>query len=247
MAAVISLVAAIIVTVLLLDLVKPAPEPASTPRISTATTGGSPPASTTSSPPASSPTPTPTPTPDAADESVCNLPSGTDEPTSAGPEATWEFQGTTAYPTSEEYGPGAEDPAGFRYCFQRSPIGALFFAANAYTQGFDPSVKQAWGEYAFGEGPHRAKVMKQGRNDDDTAASEARVALEGFRILAFSESSARVDLGVKVSLNERAAYISVVYDLVWQAGDWKISTDSTQPISYEPLKDLGGFIPWGSE
>ncbi|MEK8229337.1 hypothetical protein NKG05_30680 [Oerskovia sp. M15] len=71
----------------------------------------------------------------AGGASVCGL--GGDELTgspSTAPDAEWAYQGTTAYPTSTKFGPGETNDDGVRYCFQHSPTGAVFAAANAAVQ-----------------------------------------------------------------------------------------------------------------
>lgn len=203
-----------------------------------------PPATTTS---AGAPAPTSeepsTAAPAKVGDSVCGLKDGDQQLPVIGPEAMWAYQGTTAYPTSEEYGPGEDDPAGFRYCFQHSPSGALFFAANAATQGSDPSTSQPWGEYATGDGPYRDELVAKGGGSG--GETDARMNVQGFRVLEYSSSSARVDLGVRYSAKGQTTYISLVVDLVWEDGDWKLSSASPEPISGAAIPDLVGYIPWG--
>lgn len=199
-------------------------------------------ATTNAGTPASTSEETPTTAAENSD-SVCGLKDGDQELPVVGPEAMWAYQGTTAYPTSEEYGPGKDDPAGFRYCFQHSPLGALFFAANAVAQGGDPAVTTAWGEYAAGNGAYREELIAQG--GAVSGEPNTRLIVQGFRVLDYNPEAARVDLGVRYSSDGQTTYISFVYDLVWEDGDWKISTDSPEPISGAAIPDLVGFLPWG--
>src|SRR5690625_1677850 len=106
------------------------------------------PSPTTAEPAPSATSPSSTVEP-AGNESVCGLEDGnSDEDTlSVAPDAEWQFQGTTAYPTSPTYGPGATDDNGVRYCFQRSPEGAVFAAANAVVQGSDAATSTHWINY----------------------------------------------------------------------------------------------------
>lgn len=205
-----------------------------------------PPATTTS---AAAPAPTSeepsTAAPAKESDSVCGLEDGDQQLPVIGPEAMWAYQGTTAYPTSEEYGPGADDPAGFRYCFQHSPLGALFFAANAITQGSDSEMNDEWRDYTVANGPFREDLLAQGGDDNGGSDSETRLNLQGFRVLSFEESTAEVDLGVRVAVGGQVTYISSVYELVWQDGDWKVSAESLEPISFTAIPDLVGYIQWG--
>lgn len=179
----------------------------------------------------------------SSNESVCGLGAGPDEVPVSAPEALWEYQGTIAYPTSEKYGPGAEDPSGFRYCFQHSPTGALFAAANAAAQGSDPAIREPWLDYAVGSGPYRDDLMA--KIGAGSAQGDSRLILQGFRLLNYDSASARVDLGARVSVDGQATYVSGVYELVWQDGDWKISTDLPEPLSTTAIPDLVGYIAWG--
>ncbi|WP_454044647.1 hypothetical protein [Cellulosimicrobium sp. Marseille-Q8652] len=198
----------------------------------------------------SSPSPTmsaaPTSEPsDVADgASVCGLEgvelSGT---LSIAPEAEWAYQGTTAYPTSPEYGPRETTADGVRFCFQHSPTGALFMAANALVQGSDPAVSGAWVDYSLADGPYRDELIGQ---VGDTSGSEGtRMNLAGFRMLAYDGDTARVDLAVRASSGGQNVTLSGVYELVWQDGDWKISADVAQPLNTATVPDLAGYITWG--
>ncbi|MBE9924858.1 hypothetical protein G8C93_02995 [Cellulosimicrobium cellulans] len=194
--------------------------------------------------PTTSAAPTPEPSDVAGGASVCGLEgeelAGT---LSTAPAANWAYQGTTAYPTSPDFGPGETSADGVRFCFQHSPTGALFMAANALVQGSDPAVSQAWVEYGLADGPHREELLGQ---VGDTSGSEGtRMSLAGFRMLAYDGDTARVDLAVRASSEGQNLTLSGVYELVWQDGDWKISADVAQPLNTATVPDLAGYITWG--
>lgn len=159
------------------------------------------------------------------------------------PEATWEYEGTTAYPTSATYGPGKTDPAGFRYCYQHSPTGALFMAANAVALGSDESVKAAWGDYVLGAGKFHEQLLAQKGSTTTTAGT--RIAIGGFRILNYTGESASVDLALTYSSATGNVTVSGVYALVWQDGDWKLSADTMTPLDVAPIPNVAGYIAWG--
>lgn len=193
--------------------------------------------------PFDSPSRTVEPTPSALSESICGLPSATgDERVSTAPAAEWAYQGTTAYPTSPTFGPGASMPNGVRYCFQHSPRGALFAAANAMAQGSDPAAAKEWVNYALADGPYRDQLRT--RIGSGSTGSGTRLAIVGFRMLQFSEDRARVDLAVRATSSARAIAVSGVYELVWQKGDWKISSDVSNPMDLATIPDTAGYIPW---
>lgn len=198
--------------------------------------------------PEPSPTTSTAPTSDPSDvaggASVCGLEgeelAGT---LSTAPAADWAYQGTTAYPTSPEFGPGETSADGVRFCFQHSPTGALFMAANALVQGSDPAASQAWIEYALADGPYREELI--GQVGDTSGSESTRMSLAGFRMLAYDGDTARVDLAVRASSEGQNLTLSGVYELVWQDGDWKISADVAQPLNTATVPDLAGYITWG--
>lgn len=161
------------------------------------------------------------------------------------PEATWEYQGTVAYPTSKTYGPQKTSGDSVRYCFQHTAAGALFMAANGLVQATtaDTAIVKAWAEYALSDGPYRATLM-EGLNSERTAASDLRMAIAGYRLLAFDGSTARVDLGVTATSQGQTVTGSMVYELIWEDGDWKLNANVAEPFNYSTLPDLAGYISW---
>jgi len=199
--------------------------------------------------PAPSPTstaPTANPTAAAGGASVCGLNGvGTTGRLSQAPVARWAFQGTVAYPSSPKFGPAKAGPDGVRYCYQHTPEGALFMAANALAQASDPEVSPAWARSALGQGQYRDELLSDiGASGADP--SGIRLSIAGFRLLHYDGESARVDLGVRGSSKGTTITASAVYDLVWQDGDWKISASKRTPFDFATIPDLAGYIPWGA-
>ena len=207
-----------------------------------ATASTSPPASSPASPPSSAAAPSPTPSSGA---SVCGL-SGEvlAGKLNSAPAAEWEFQGTTGYPTSTAAGPGDTNAEGVRYCFQHSPEGAVFAAANAVAQGTDPEHAEPWLNYFLADGPNRAAVLAQGIGSGGSGG--ARVEIAGFRLLAYDGETARVDVAVRGSAgNGQTVNLSMVYDLVWEAGDWNlVVTNPAAPINVAQIPNVSGYIAW---
>ena len=197
----------------------------------------------TPSPSTTSTRPIPTQTEAAGQGSICDLPgeslSGT---VSVPPETVWEYQDTIAFPTSEEFGPGETSTDSVRYCFQRSPEGALFAAANGLVQGSGPS-SAAWIEYFLAnDALNRQDLVEE---VGQGAAPDTRLNLEGFKVLSYDGSAARVDIAARGTGSGQSVYVSVVYDLVWQDGDWKLSPqDSSNPLRMAQIPDLAGYVTW---
>jgi hypothetical protein len=187
---------------------------------------------------------TPSSSAHGSDASACGLPgvvlTGT---ISAAPAAEWAYQGTTAYPTSPKYGPGATDSSGVHYCFQHSPQGALFAAANVLVQTMDRTMVVAVIERFAPAGSYRDKLLA----DVPTAAppTGVRITLGGFRLLAYTGDTARVDIGTNISVNGTPSSGSYVYEFTWQDGDWKYNPKPTQSSGYTALPNLAGYVPWG--
>lgn len=176
--------------------------------------------------------------------SVCGLTGSVDEGSlTAAPVAAWEYQGTTAYPTSPQFGPGRTAAEGYRFCFQHSPEGAAVMAANALAQGSDPEIGARWAEYALGEGRYRDQLLTE--IGTVTGAPDTRIKIAGVRVLSYDGTSARVDLASQVSSQNQNLVLSAVYELVWQSGDWKISADAPRPLDTATIPDLAGYLPWG--
>jgi hypothetical protein len=193
------------------------------------------------------PAPTTTTAPDKSanvEPSTCGLPgevlSGT---LSIAPEAEWSFQGTTAYPTSSEYGPGESSPVGVRSCFQHSPTGAVFAAANAVVQATDPATTREWLAQFLADSPARNELLEAATGSTDPGS---RVQVSGFRLLTYDGKSASVDVAVRGSSGGQTVNLSMVYNLVWEAGDWKLWVDDVAaPINVATVPDLAGYISWG--
>lgn len=182
----------------------------------------------------------------AGGASVCGLDGAelaTAQLTTAPDVDEWAYQGTTAYPVSSVYGPGSTDAAGgFRYCFQRTPAGALFAASFILAAGTD-QTSSAWIEYFAAPGPYRDALLQE--PSTDTGSTEARLRIAGFRLLAYDGESARVDLALVASTQGETVTASFVYELVWVDGDWKIDTSTPEPGNFSTIPDLAGYVPWG--
>jgi len=188
---------------------------------------------------------TATPPQSGVEPSVCGLPGEAMEGTlTTAPAAEWGFQNTTAYPTSAEFGPGETNSDGVRYCFQHSPAGAVFAAANAVVQGSDTSSSSAWINYFLSEHtPGRTTLI--GGEPGETPSS-TRVAIAGFRLLAYDGETARVDIVARATSSGQTVFASAVYNLVWEAGDWKLYPDDTSdPLPTAQIPDLVGYTVWG--
>ncbi|MFS0700056.1 hypothetical protein AB6N24_08815 [Cellulomonas sp. 179-A 4D5 NHS] len=191
--------------------------------------------------------PSPTSDDEAAgtDASICGLEGvETTGTVTMAPAGEWAFQGTTAYPTSPEFGPGQADTTGARFCFQHSPEGALFMAANAVVQASDPATASAWAQEVLAQGQFYDQLLSE--LGTPSPESNSRVNIVGFRLLAYDGKTARVDIALRGTFDAQTATVSGVYELVWQSGDWKISSDVQEPLNVAVIPDLAGYVSWGA-
>ena len=189
---------------------------------------------------------TPAPTTITGGDSICGLKG---EVLSGrlfiGPEADWDYFDTTAYPTSPTFGPGVNEN-GVRYCYQHSPEGAVFAAANAVVQGADPSTVGAWLDYFVADGPYRDVVVSQ-ESEPGSGGGDARIDVAGFRLLMYEGDTARVDIAIRGTAKGQSVYLSAIFLLVWEAGDWKLSvTDPNDPIPTIVMPAPTGYVLWGA-
>ncbi|WP_091524421.1 hypothetical protein [Microlunatus soli] len=176
--------------------------------------------------------------------SVCGLPDAVRDPAEfAAPKADWKYDGVAAYPSGPDYGPGRTSPAGFRYCFQHSPRGALFSAAGSMAfNNTGREASRAWSRYMQAEGRYRDRQL-----DGEYVPADPSVRSEtiGYRMLSYDGDHAKIDLAVRVSTPQRSMTTSVMFDLVWQRGDWRFSSDVPESVQATRLVDLSGYTSWG--
>lgn len=184
--------------------------------------------------------------------SICGLPAPPpsedipEAPAAVGPPAVWRFEDTIAYPVSQEFGPGKTAPEGYRYCFQESPTGALFAAANAVAHGgsADEAMVGSWADYFVSQGTGRASILaelSQPRSD----SGGVRMSIVGFRMLSYTGTTARVDISLRTSGSAQTVYASAVYELEWVEGDWRLNSDAPKPFSFATIPDIDGYVQWG--
>lgn len=179
-------------------------------------------------------------------ESICGLSGAAEEgdTLTRAPESDgWEYDGTVSYPVSEDYGPSEVDDSGYRYCFQHSPEGAVFFAANAIEQT-ESEHSAEWIDYAVSQGQYRDALVQQVTGG---AEEDARLDVVGFRVLSFSPEEAIVHLAVDGQSQGQTVQVSAEFSLVWEDGDWKFNADHEEPLALVQVGGHGGQVVRWSE
>lgn len=166
------------------------------------------------------------------------------------PKVEWGYQKQTLwpYPTSSELGPYRTDSDGYRRCYAHSPSGALLAAANLAAMMTDPTLMTDRDSVAkfFGPGPEYETIKEKLKSETLSTNSDSgiRSELYGFRILEASETKAVIDLGYQASADGRSLNLSIVYNLVWDDGDWKLQSEQTMPVSSSVLSSFVNYTPW---
>ena len=179
---------------------------------------------------------------DVPTDSVCGLGGGAGGSIADTPDAQWvEYRG--AWLPTSEYG-----PAMCRRrisCFEHSPRGMLF-AASAYTgQLTNPAYWE--GDLQIFAGQHAEAHLTEAQELFTTVFSEADTALGGFRLVNYDGQTAQIDMAVTSFEGSETSRTSVVLNMVWAQGDWKIdATDPELGISLDPLPDLIGYQHWSA-
>lgn len=197
--------------------------------------------------PAASPSATSSSAPSVTDPaaSICGLTGPSDPgPLTVAPAAAWQYEGATAYPTSPEFGPGKNADVGYRFCFQHSQAGAVFAAANAIAVPEDDAARQSWVEYFVSSGPNRSGLLKDLGGEPSSDPTGIRVQIVGFKVLSYTDSAARIDIGVEASGSAQSVMGSYVYELTWQDGDWKLNSDAPTPFNFSTVQSTAGYVPW---
>lgn len=198
--------------------------------------GSNPAAGPNSSP--STPSPSSSSASEGVEASVCGL-SGTKETAlGAAPDSDWELVGRTAVPAAPETsGPGAVSDAGIRYCFAKSPSGALFAAANIFGLVSSGEQRAVLTELAADTAARDQQLQEL----DETQSAPSGAQIRGFQLQNYTESSATIDLGIELP---NGAVGSVPIPLVWEGGDWKLNVVEGGISGSKQLNDLSAYIPW---
>lgn len=193
--------------------------------------------------PTSAPSPSPSASGTSSEASVCGLTpvemSGT---VATAPTATWALVGTTAAPSIKGQGPGKIEEDGFRFCYARTPSGALLAASNLMAMGSEaPLLGKKINQRLTVPGPGRDAALAQPPASADS--SGVRIQIAGFRINRYDGKTADVDLAIRTSTGVIAAQ---VFTLKWVEGDWKVvlADSGDLPSRMSQLPNLSGYIAW---
>ncbi|MDP9886052.1 hypothetical protein J2W21_003577 [Sinomonas atrocyanea] len=172
-------------------------------------------------------------------QSVCGLPAGDQRYPSVGLPTKWELLGRIAVPTDPKgIGPGKTD-GNVRTCYQHSPTGALYAAANIAAAAFLPDGESIGVKDLSAPGPRRDQFLASPHPSAASPDQSQGAQIGGFQIQSYADQAASVVIGLK---NSQGGHGSLTLPLKWVNGDWKLDYDSSGSIT--TVNDLSTFVPW---
>ena len=177
----------------------------------------------------------------ARQDSACGLPAGDQRYPSVGLPTKWELLGRVAVPTDPKgIGPGKAD-GNVRTCYQHSPTGALYAAANIVGISSLPDGQTVIFKSLAAKTPVRDQYLA---TPPASTSVDPSIGLQigGFKVVSYTGDSATISIGMKATQDSRTGYGSVTYALRWEDGDWKAVLENSSTST--SLKDLSDFVPW---
>lgn len=173
--------------------------------------------------------------------SVCGLPAGDQAvPTTTPADTSWQLEGTMAAPVAPHLGPGRTG-ASLPYCYARSPIGALYAAANFLAVLSDPALRLPAAKYLTAAGRGREELIRQSTSPGGPGSSDMQIG--GFVVAPnYTANAASVDLAIRFG----RYFVHLQVPLRWESGDWKVVVpDNGRPLDgMAQIPDLTNYVPW---
>lgn len=183
--------------------------------------------------------------PKSAAESLCGLKGSSATSLNDAPaDVTWALSGTIAVPASKAAGPGVIEKSGVRYCYARSPEGALLAAANVFSWAqarTDDPTSPVVHDVAEGPGYQQLLAAAKQMGRDQTAATST-LQIRGFRVEAYTPDDALIDIACQLDMS---GYLHREIEVVWQRGDWRVRVAPDGSLATpEVIDDLAGYVSW---
>ncbi|MFL1376270.1 hypothetical protein [Nocardiopsis protaetiae] len=179
--------------------------------------------------------------------SVCGLEAHTTEHDVLLPllDTTWTSIDGMRAPQTAEHGPGVVEDGGARYCYARTPEGAVLATANflALANSGSGRMDSQW-ERLIAPGPGRGAFIAE---TESSAGSEEGPGgqIVAAKVVSYTEDEARISIAL---MAPDSVYASMTFDLMWVEGDWKIlvgENGENDPL-FTVLEDLSGYTPWAA-
>lgn len=154
-----------------------------------------------------------------------------DVPTEAPEADAWPNVNGIGTPVSDTHGPTQRDEDVWT-CFSHSPTGALFAAAYLQSAIVDPAVREAY----ITDDPD----VESGQGSDASGT-----VLRGFRITAYDENTAVVELVYEGSAGGESGLAVLPTTLHWKDGHWTSTQADFAAAETRTVTGLSGFTQWG--
>ncbi len=160
----------------------------------------------------------------------------------------WVQVGTVAAPTSATAGPLVTTSP--RQCFERSPEGALYSAANLTAEQIASTSGIERGRLL------EARLAHQGNYDlqhqraieaPSNPAPEVAYQFAGYRLIDYSSKQVELEVVVR-TLNSTGtgALIALNYVMVWDRNDWLMVPPGEAGQLRQQIDSFENYVPWGS-
>lgn len=172
-------------------------------------------------------------------ESACDLPSGTDIPTSA-PTAEWSNKQLFIVPSSTDFGP-VPIPGSEWGCYSHSPSGALFAAAN-YVAGLGDEGYESFMREASIDNESLDSYLATTSPGSHKQEPGLVGQIAGFQFVGVENDVVIVSLAVQLDDITGAFKIGLVWDQA--SGTWK--ADVSRSDLTLRTTELTAYTPWNA-
>lgn len=179
--------------------------------------------------------------PDDPEASRCGLTaySDTNDLETTAPETKWEWVVQSfMVAKGSEHGPGIVQEDGVRYCYARTPTGALYAAYNIAAMGHFMAPSQ-YGQYVTIPGSDRDQMLSETAVPYKT---EYKFEPAGFRIEKYDQNEVIVDVAFLIE----STLLNFKMQLKWLEGDWLVVPvdDGSFFLESGAPSSIAGYIVW---
>jgi len=172
---------------------------------------------------------------------ACDLPVQNQNIPVTAPATTWKTNQYLRFPTSGTYGPVKKAGTDQWGCFQHSPTGALFAAANFVSQVASPQHAAAIKEGAVDDSS-RADLLNQDPSYFQQSATDTAQFL-GYQFLQEKQDSAVVSLWLGEANVNAAIKVSLVWDA--SADNWQVEL-ATSDLDGSSITNTTAYTHWSA-
>lgn len=155
---------------------------------------------------------------------------------------SWQFDGDILIPLQAEAGPAETTASGVKYCFAKSPTGAVLAAMVLLGQIANPELSDDVLRTRVIPGPGVERALAAGRTPS-APPTPIGVQFAGFKVFDYYEGRAVIQVAAKI--NEQAV-ASLPVTMQWSKGDWKavLQPDGSfnGQVAPDVLSSMDGYV-----